>query len=275
MTTTAAPTPFRKRLDLLTAQRGALCVGIDPHPPLLARWGLGDDVDGLERFARGLVEAIGDRVAVFKPQVAFFESYGAAGLSVLERVLGDIRDAGALSIADAKRGDIGSTMAGYARAWLSDGSPLRADAMTLSPFLGFESLRPALDAAAATGRGVYVLARTSNPEGHGVQLSADADGRPVSQRIIDEAQAENIRTGLDHVGLVIGATHRDLGCDPGGVTGSLLVPGIGAQGGTMDGVREAFGAAVARVLPSVSRDVLNAGPGADALAERVTRLLTS
>ena len=273
MTTDTAPTPFRQRLDRLTTARGALCVGIDPHPQLLAAWGLRDDADGLERFARGLVDALGERVAVFKPQVAFFESYGAAGLAVLERVLADIRDAGALSIADAKRGDIGSTMAGYARAWLSRRSPLRADAMTLSPFLGVESLRPALDEAAATGRGVYVLARTSNPEGHGVQLSADADGRPVSQRIIDEVQAENARTGLDHVGLVIGATHRDLGCDPSAVTGSILVPGIGAQGGTMEGVRQAFGPAVARVLPSVSRDVLSAGPDPAALAGRVAQLL--
>ena len=273
MTTT--PTTFRQRLDRIVTERGALCVGIDPHPPLLAQWRLTDDADGLERFARGLVAAIGERVAVFKPQVAFFESYGSIGLAVLERVLADIRDAGALAIADAKRGDIGSTMAGYARAWLSDESPLHADAMTLSPFLGFESLRPALDLAAATGRGVYVLARTSNPEGHGVQLSTGSDGRPVSQRIIDEAQAENERTGLDHVGLVIGARHADLGCEPGAVTGSILAPGIGAQGGTMEGVRAAFGPAVARVLPSVSRDVLSAGPDAAALGERVDRLLGS
>lgn len=272
---TPAPTPYRQRLDRLTTERGALCVGIDPHPPLLARWGLDDDVHGLERFARAVVEAVGDRVAVFKPQVAFFESYGAGGLAVLERVLADIRAAGALSIADAKRGDIGSTMAGYARAWLSDASPLRADAMTLSPFLGFESLRPALDSAAATGRGVYVLARTSNPEGHGVQLAADEGGRSVSQRIIDEAQAENIRTGRDHVGLVIGATHRDLGCDPSAASGSILVPGIGAQGGTMDGVRRSFGPATARVLPSVSRDVLAAGPDPRAMAQRVADLLSA
>ena len=269
------PTPFRQRLDRTTTERGALCVGIDPHPPLLAQWRLTDDPDGLERFARGLVEAVGDVVAVFKPQVAFFESYGSAGLAVLERVLADIRDAGALAIADAKRGDIGSTMAGYARGWLSDDSPLRADAMTVSPFLGVESLRPALDLAGATGRGVYVLARTSNPEGHGVQLSRDAEGRSVSQRIIDETQAENERTGLNHVGLVIGATHRDPGCDPGSVTGSILAPGIGAQGGTMEGVRATFGPAVARVLPSVSRDVLSAGPDAGSLRDRVARLLAS
>ncbi|HEX2857045.1 MAG TPA: orotidine-5'-phosphate decarboxylase [Propionibacteriaceae bacterium] len=272
---TATATPFRQRLDRLTTARGALCVGIDPHPPLLAQWRLTDDVEGLERFARGLIEAIGDKVAVFKPQVAFFESYGAAGVAVLERVLADVRDAGALAIADAKRGDIGSTMAGYARAWLSDESPLHADAVTLSPFLGVESLRPALDLAAATGRGVYVLCRTSNPEGHALQLSSDGDGRTVSQRVIDETQAENARTGLDHVGLVIGATHADLGCDPSAVTGSILAPGIGAQGGTMAGVRAAFGPALARVLPSVSRDVLSAGPDAAALAERVERLLAA
>ena len=134
-----------ERLQTLTAERGNLCVGIDPHPSILASWGLDDDVRGLESCARGMVESLGDVVAVFKPQSAFYEVYGSAGIAVLERVLGDIRDAGALSILDVKRGDIGSTMAGYARAYLAPDAPLRADAITVSPFLGFESLRPAID----------------------------------------------------------------------------------------------------------------------------------
>lgn len=268
-------TSYAARLAAVTAARGALCVGIDPHPALLTAWNLSDDVAGLEAFARGLVDAVGEQVAVFKPQVAFFETYGSAGLAVLERTLADIRDAGALAIADAKRGDIGSTMAGYARAWLSDESPLRADAVTLSPYLGFESLRPALDAAQASGRGVYVLARTSNPEGADLQLARDAAHRSVSQQIIDQADAENrhpraaFPDGDSYVGLVIGATHTDLGCDPTSFSGSILVPGIGAQGGTMAGVRATFGAAYSRVLPSLSREILSAGPDHAALRDRV------
>ncbi|MCT1722607.1 orotidine-5'-phosphate decarboxylase [Kocuria marina] len=148
---------------------GPLCVGIDPHPSLLDAWGLPATANGLERFALGVLEAAAERCAAVKPQVALFEAYGSAGFAVLERVLRESRAAGLLSIADAKRGDIGSTMAAYASAWLSDDSPLAADAVTLSPYLGFESLRPALDLARETGRGTFVLALTSNPEGASVQ----------------------------------------------------------------------------------------------------------
>ena len=151
------------------AVAGPLCVGIDPHPSLLDAWGLPATAQGLERFALRVLEAAVDRCTAVKPQVALFEAYGAAGFAVLERVLRESREAGVLSIADAKRGDIGSTMAAYASAWLSDDSPLAADAVTLSPYLGFESLRPALDLARRTGRGTFVLALTSNPEGASVQ----------------------------------------------------------------------------------------------------------
>ncbi|MGA4668467.1 orotidine-5'-phosphate decarboxylase [Propionibacteriaceae bacterium Y1923] len=261
---------YRDRLDAAVASRGPLCVGIDPHPGLIAQWGLPGDVNGLERFARGTVEALGEQVAVFKPQSAFFEVFGSRGIAVLEQVLADIRDRGALSLLDAKRGDIGSTMAGYAEAYLSDG-PLAVDAITLSPFLGFESLRPALDLARSNGRGVYVLARTSNPEGHEVQLSRPQQGAvTVSQSIIDQAQAENQanaenQQGSHHVGLVVGGTHADLKVDLTGFTASILVPGIGAQGGTISGLAQRFTASGLRLLPTASRDVLGAGPDPQAL----------
>ncbi|MDN6332860.1 MAG: orotidine-5'-phosphate decarboxylase, partial [Micrococcaceae bacterium] len=151
------------------AVHGPLCVGIDPHPGLLADWALTDDAAGVERFALSVVEALAGEVAMVKPQVALFERHGSAGMAALERTLAACSQAGLLSLADAKRGDIGSTMAAYADAWLRDGSPLAADAVTLSPYLGFGSLRPALEAAAASGRGIFVLALTSNPEGASVQ----------------------------------------------------------------------------------------------------------
>ncbi|HET8879562.1 MAG TPA: orotidine-5'-phosphate decarboxylase, partial [Arthrobacter sp.] len=182
---------FGSRLGRAMAGRGPLCVGIDPHPALLQHWGLNDDAAGVERFSLTVLEAVGPLAAAVKPQVALYERHGSAGMAVLERVLAACADAGVLSIADAKRGDIGSTMAAYADAWLRDGSSLAADSVTLSPYLGFESLRPALDLAAQAGRGVFVLALTSNPEGASVQHVGGSDS--VARRIVRAAAEENRR----------------------------------------------------------------------------------
>ena len=259
---------YRQRLRATTAERGNLCVGIDPHASVLTSWGLSADAAGLERFSRSLVEALGSTVAVFKPQSAFFEAYGSAGIAVLEKVLADIRDAGALSIVDAKRGDIGSTMEAYADAYLCDTSPLRGDAVTLSPYLGFDSLAPAYARAIQNDRGVYVLARTSNPEGGQVQLALGREGSVV-QEIIDAATELNTRAKTRAIGLVMGGTHSDLGCDVGGFNGSILVPGIGAQGGRLDDLPVLFGDAVDQVLPMVGRGIISAGPDPAALQARV------
>lgn len=267
-------TGYQHRLESTTSRRGALCVGIDPHPALLKEWGLEDTVTGLETCARTLVEAVGDQVAVFKPQSAFFERHGSRGIAVLERVLADIRAVGALSILDVKRGDIGSTMAAYAQAYLADDAPLAADAITVAPYLGFGSLRPAFDLAEQTGRGVYVLARTSNPEGDQVQLSKGLHGTVV-QQIIDAAQAYNATAGQSVIGIVVGATHKSIGCDLSHFTGSILVPGIGAQGGRIEDMPMLFGDAVHQVLPMVGRAVLGRGPDVSALREAVVSLLTS
>ena len=183
---------YRQRLRQVTAERGNLCVGIDPHASLLSAWDLPLTAAGVERYCRTIVDALGDTVAVFKPQSAFFEAHGSAGVAVLERVLADIAAAGALSILDVKRGDIGSSMAGYAAAFLGADAPTRADAITLSPYLGVGSLSPAIDAAVAGGQGLYVLARTSNPEGASVQLALGREGSVV-QEIIDAAIELNSR----------------------------------------------------------------------------------
>lgn len=265
-------TGYFERLSQVGAARGVLCAGVDPHPGLLAAWGLENSVAGLERFSRGLIEALGDRLAVIKPQSAFFEAFGSAGIAVLERLLADIREAGALSILDVKRGDIGSTMTAYAQAYLGDGSPLAADAITVSPYLGFGSLRPAIELAEQTGRGVYVLARTSNPEGGAVQL-AYSEGRSVVQQIVDEATAANLASGQAAIGLVVGGTHQSLGCDLSTFNGSILVPGIGAQGGRMSDLPAMFGPAFSRVLPMVGRELLGAGPDPEALRDKASQLL--
>ncbi|MFR9727345.1 orotidine-5'-phosphate decarboxylase [Streptomyces sp. MS19] len=272
---TTAPEPFGARLRRAMDTRGPLCVGIDPHAALLADWGLGDDVAGLERFTHTVVEALADRVAVLKPQSAFFERFGSRGIAVLERAVADARDAGALVLMDAKRGDIGSTMAAYAAAFLGPGAPLRSDAVTLSPYLGFGALRPALDLAAATGSGVFVLALTSNPEGPEVQSAVTAGGTPLGRHVLDRLRAENEGAApLGSYGAVVGAT---LAAGPGGgpgglaINGPLLAPGIGAQGATAADLPRVFGDAVGDVLPSVSRGVLRHGPGVAALRDAAAR----
>ncbi|MFI7588906.1 orotidine-5'-phosphate decarboxylase [Spongisporangium articulatum] len=269
---------FGARLSELTASRGPLCVGIDPHPGLLAAWGLPDDVSGLERFALTCVEALAGSVAVVKPQAAFFERFGSRGIAVLERVLADLRSGGALSVVDAKRGDIGSTMAAYADAYAGEGSPLAGDAVTASPFLGFGSLSPLLDLAAKTGRGVFVLALTSNPEGGSVQLARGADGRTVGQAVVDDVAARNAGAApLGSVGVVIGATvtGEARSVDLGALNGPILAPGIGAQGATAADLREVFGAALPHVLPNSSREVLAAGPDVRALRDAALRTVDS
>jgi orotidine-5'-phosphate decarboxylase len=256
---------YGQRLVSALRQRGPLCVGIDPHPAMLTSWDLPLNSTGLERCTRGMVEALGELVPVFKPQSAFFEAYGAAGVAVLERTLADIAAIGALSLLDVKRGDIGSTMAAYAAAYLSDGSSLAADAITVSPYLGFGSLDGAIALALSQGRGVYVLALTSNPEGPEIQHATTADGRTVGQLIIDRAASCNTGPGLGSVGVVVGATIRAPGLDFRRLNGSILAPGLGAQGATADDLRRVFGSACENVLPAMSREVMNAGPGPAAL----------
>ncbi|KAB1902276.1 MULTISPECIES: orotidine-5'-phosphate decarboxylase [Micromonospora] len=265
---------FGTRLHRAVAERGPLCVGIDPHPGLLTAWGLSDDVAGLERFCATVVEAIGDRVAVVKPQSAFFERFGARGVGVLESTIRQLRDLGALTLLDVKRGDIGSTVAAYASAYLDPSSPLYVDAVTASPYLGVGSLAPMFSTAAEHGGGVFVLALTSNPEGASVQRAVGADGRTVAQTVIDEiSQLNRGAEPLGSFGLVVGATVGETGHDLDSVNGPLLAPGLGAQGGTPAGLRTVFGAALPSVLPSYSREVLGAGPDPADLRAATERVL--
>lgn len=266
---------FGARLHRAVTERGPLCVGIDPHPGLLARWGLDDDVRGLDRFARTVTEALGDRVAVVKPQSAFFERFGSKGMEILESTIRQLREGGSLVLLDVKRGDIGSTVAAYASAYLDPSSPVHVDAVTASPYLGVGALAPMFELAAEHGGGVFVLALTSNPEGAAVQRARTADGRTVAQTVIDEISQLNAGAQpLGSVGLVVGATIGDTGHDLSAVNGPLLAPGLGAQGGTAADLRVVFGSALPAVLPSYSREVLGAGPDPDALRAAADRALT-
>ena len=251
---------FGARLREAMDSRGPLCVGLDPHPALLDAWGVTDSAVGLERFSRGAVEALAGAVAALKPQSAFFERHGSAGVAVLEKVIADARAMGTLVVLDVKRGDIGSTAQAYADAYLDPTSPLAVDAITASPFLGFGSLDPMLDTALAHDAGVFVLALTSNPEGPEVQHATRPDGRTVAGAILDAVATRN--TGIDplgSIGAVVGATIGQT-TENLDVNGPLLVPGLGAQGGTPDDVRRIFGEAARNVLVSSSREILSAGP---------------
>jgi orotidine-5'-phosphate decarboxylase len=265
---------FGVRLHRAMAERGPLCVGIDPHSALLARWGLPDDVTGLARFSQTVVEALGDRVAVVKPQSAFYERFGSQGLAVLESTIRQLREAGALVLLDVKRGDIGSTVSAYATAYLDPSSPLYVDAMTASPYLGVGALAPMFETATAYGGGVFVLALTSNPEGPRVQHARGADGRTVAQGVIDEISQLNADARpMGSFGLVVGATIGDTGHDLSQVHGPLLAPGLGAQGASAADLRTVFGRDLSTVLPSYSREVLGHGPDRASLRAATDRIL--
>jgi orotidine-5'-phosphate decarboxylase len=264
---------FGNRLEQTFAASGRLCVGIDPHPQLLDLWGLPDTPAGLREFGMRVVDAVAGRAGILKPQVAFFERHGAAGYSVLEQVLAAAREAGLLVIADVKRGDVGTTVDAYGEAWLTPGGSLEADAMTAVAYQGLGSLEGVIARAAASGKGVFVLAATSNPEGAATQQALRADGRTVAAGVVAEVRAlTGAGPGLGAVGVVVGATVRlaDFGIEPGHLAGiPVLAPGFGAQGAEISDVERLFGVASSHTLVTVSRSVLGAGP--DGLVEAIAR----
>lgn len=273
-------TGFGSRLGAVFSGPGHLCVGIDPHPYLLSEWGITDDAAGVREFGLRVVDAMVGRSAIAKPQVAFFERHGSAGFASLESVFAAARDAGILVIADAKRGDIGTTVEAYAEAWLTPGSPLEADAMTVSAFQGVGSLAAPRELAVATGKGLFVLAATSNPESidaqQAVLKSGPFAGRSVAAGIVDEVHEWNSREADGHsgslgsVGVVLGATLTlsDYGISDDRLGSTpILAPGFGSQGARLEDLRALYGAASANVIVSASRSVL--GAGADGIARSI------
>lgn len=255
---------FGERLTAVVAERGPLCIGIDPHAALLGSWGLSDSAAGAREFGLRVIEASAGRIGIVKPQIAFFERHGAAGYAVLEELLATARASGLLVIADVKRGDVGSTVDAYGEAWLTPGSSLEADAMTAVAYQGFGSLDDVLARAAAAGKGVFVLAATSNPESAEVQSLRTAAGETLASSIVRRAAGH----GGD-VGVVVGATVelQTLGLDLALLAQlPILAPGFGAQGAVLADAPRLFGGALGSVLPSLSRSVLGAGPDGIAVA---------
>ena len=278
-------TPFGDRLEAVFAAYGRLCVGIDPHATLLDQWGLPDSAEGLREFGLRTIDAAAGRVGIVKPQVAFFERHGAAGYAALERVLAEARDAGLIVIADVKRGDIGTSVEAYGQAWLTPGSALEADAMTISAYQGLGSIAGVLEAAEFTGKGAFVLAATSNPEAAAIQRAvlqqSSRAGSTVAQAVTsgvvawNQGRADASTRTLGSVGVVLGATIDlrssgiDLDVDPPRPGLPVLAPGFGHQGAELRDLRAIFGSLAAGVIVSESRSILGAGP--DGLAEAITR----
>ncbi|TCL84266.1 orotidine-5'-phosphate decarboxylase [Curtobacterium sp. PhB142] len=281
---TGGPASFGDRLASAMRERSPLCVGIDPHATTLAAWGLGRDEQGLTAFGAALVDAAAGRAAIVKPQIAFFEAAGVAGYRALDATIRRARDAGLLVVADVKRGDIGSTGDDYALAWLDRDGPFAADAMTVSPYLGYGSLSGTVDVARRNGAGVFVLAATSNPEARVLQTAVLAEGpragRSVAAGIVLDVADDNRAAGdqaLGDVGLVLGATLHldDFGIDADAIgTAPVLAPGFGAQGARIEDLRALYGARAEQVLVSESRGLLTDGPdGVTALvSDRADRI---
>lgn len=265
--------PFGTRLRERIRALGPLCVGVDPSRELLESWDRSDTVEGLEFFARATLDAVATTAAAIKPQVAFFERFGSGGYRVLEQLISDARDADVLVVADAKRGDFEVTNVGYAEAWLAERSALRVDAVTVSPYLGVDALAPLFSLADENARGVFVLAATSNEEGRALQQARTPEGERVEDLVLRAVAERNTREdGLGSIGVVIGATRDAPQFDLAHLGGPILVPGVGAQGGSAEHVARLFARCPSStVLVNVARSILNVGPERSALRDAARR----
>ncbi len=250
---------FADRLAAEVARkRSQLVVGLDPNPDLLPVELRGD----VARFCCGIVDAVAPHAVAVKPQLAFFEAAGPAGMAAFDEVCAYARRAGLLVIADGKRGDIGSTARAYAEAYLGGETP-RADALTVNPWLGRDAVEPFLGAVRRGGAGIFVLVRTSNAGGD-LQDVVLSDGRTMWHHVaglVDEwGQDSSSEVGLSSVGAVVGATHPRAVAEARRLMPRtiLLLPGVGAQGGAVADLGRAFQSGPASALVSASRSVIYA-----------------
>jgi orotidine-5'-phosphate decarboxylase len=267
--------PFADRFAQARASYGPLVVGADPHGEVLARWGLTDDADGLERFTDIVLAAADGAAGLVKPQSAFYERHGWRGIRALTRLVEGARQAGLLVVLDVKRGDVGSTNEAYAQAYLGPDAPIEADAVTVHPYLGLGAMGAFTARAAAAGACLLVVTRSSNPEGRTSQSARTDRGIPLEARILADIGALNARLApgrIGPVGAVIGPAPIDPPLDLAAANALFLAPGVGAQGATPADVARTFGTCLGRVMPSVSRSLLAAGPDAAALRAAIIRL---
>ena len=267
----AAQTFADRLVEAVERKRSQLVVGLDPRLDLLPLELRGEAqhspegiADAFSRFCRGIIDAVAPYAVCVKPQLAFFELYGSAGMRALEDVCAHAHDAGLLVIADAKRGDIGSTARAYAGAYLEPRGlhPPLADALTVNPYLGRDALEPFLLACQRHGGGVFVLLKTSNPGSADVQDLTLSDGSPLWHQValLLQEPAETLvgASGVSSLGVVVGATY------PRAISEArrllprsiILLPGVGAQGATPADVARAFTSGPASALVNVSRSVI-------------------
>jgi orotidine-5'-phosphate decarboxylase len=261
---------FGQRLLNTFEQKGQLCIGVDPSIDQLRSWGLPISAEGAMSFSFSMLDAAQDDVGIVKFQVGFFEQFGPEGFSHLSELLADAKSRNLVVIADAKRGDIGSTMSGYATAWLSREAAFACDALTVSPYLGSDSLAETADVALENDRGLFVLAATSNPEASALQ-SAMRDGRTVARSVLEFAEQYS-GAGLGSIGVVVGATVNDvdLGLEfSGSLKIPVLVPGFGAQGAALTDARSLLSGYADTAICNVSR--LVAGASLDGLSSRISK----
>lgn len=269
---------FAERFLELSEKRSNFCLGIDPTPQLLSAWNLPDSAEGLRRMCRIIVEAAASELAVVKPQIAYFERFGAEGIRILISLIEEFRQKSTLVLVDAKRGDIGTTIEAYAQSILGAESALKGDAVTAHAYLGFESLLPLFKHAGETGTGVFVVVKSSNPEGEMIQDAVVRDGRTIAEYLADNitdfngSQFEAHKVGA--IGAVVGATLKDnIQALLRRLEKSLiLAPGIGHQGASFEDLRANFGETISRVIPTSSRAVLKFGPDAEALNSQIKKI---
>jgi len=255
--------PFAARFAAIRSTLGPLAWGLDPSADILQRWGLGDTADGLDRFVDLVLPAAIGTVGVIKPQSAFYERHGWRGFRTLERLIVSARAAGLLVVLDVKRGDVGTTNTAYAEAFLGEGAPLAADAVTVHPYLGLGAMDAFITRAHQAGSCLLVVTRSSNPEGRGLQGALEASGRSVEAALLADIGRINavlVPAGIGPVGAVVGATHVEPELDLAAARGLFLAPGVGGQGATPTDVARVFAACPDRVLPSASRSLLVDGP---------------
>lgn len=262
---------FSEKLNKKKHEKSLFCVGLDPSKENLLHWNLFPTATGAQEFCKKILDVALNEVNIFKPQYAFFEQFGIKGLEILSNVISTIRDNGGVCILDCKKSDIGSTMKAYGMASIEAGGDFQSDAITVTPYLGFNALKPVFLQAQSTGAAVFIVVRSSNPEGQDIQTAKMNDDRTVSEALAECIQSENSKADKQKtIGAVVGATLNPEDPNNHRLINKLqdtwiLAPGIGAQGASVSSIKTLFKSQSKNVIPSTSRSLYAQGSETSAL----------